>query len=125
MSGIAVKVEGLRETVRKFEKAGVEVNDLKDAFLKVGTMVVTASRPYTPVLSGKLRQSIRASRTKNKSVVRAGYPSWRPYAPIQHFGGYHNIEGKEYLYKGLDAKRGAVLTTLSQGVNDAIRRSGL
>lgn len=80
-----VRLTGLRETVRSLERAGVEVNDLKDAFAKIGQLVTTRATHAVPRRSGALAASIRPSRTKNKSVVRAG-SARVPYAGINNYG---------------------------------------
>lgn len=80
-----VKVTGLRETVRSLERAGVEVNDLRAAFTKIGQVVVARAERNVHGRTGALSASIRPSRTKNKAVVRAG-SARVPYAGINNYG---------------------------------------
>lgn len=83
MSGL--KVTGLREAVRALERAGADVADLKAAFTKIGRVVVGRAERSVPGRTGALSASIRASRTKNKAVVRAG-SARVPYAGINNYG---------------------------------------
>ncbi len=80
-----VRVEGLRETVRRLERLGVDVGDLKDAFGAISREVVTEATALVPVDSGALKGAIRAARTKNKAVVRAG-SARVPYAGVINYG---------------------------------------
>lgn len=91
-----VKVTGLRETIRALNKLGVEDQDLKIAFKKIGNMVVSDAKALAPSRSGKLAGSIKASNTKNKSIVRAG-GARIPYAGVIHYGGYNNIQAHPFL----------------------------
>ncbi len=84
--GPGVRITGLRETVRKLERLGIETQDLKRAFGRISTTVVTDARRDVPVASGALSASIRPGNTKNKSVVRAGYAARVPYAGVINYG---------------------------------------
>lgn len=83
-----VRVEGLRETVRRLESLGVDVADLKDAFGAISREVVTEAATLANALedaTGALAGTIRAARTKNKAVVRAG-SARIPYAGVINYG---------------------------------------
>lgn len=120
----AIQVTGLRETVRSLEKFGVEVSDLKAAFKRIGGLVVDEAQSLAPKLSGKLAGSIKASNTKNKSIVRAGGGSI-PYAGVIHYGGYHGIEPHPFLTNALGTKQGDVIGTLDKELKGLIRRLDL
>ncbi len=81
-----VHVEGLRETVRRLERLGVDTQDLKDAFGQISAEVVSEASVLVPVKSGRLKTSIRAAKTKNKAVVRAGTGSRAPHAGVINYG---------------------------------------
>lgn len=122
---VGVRVEGLRETVAKLEKLGAESGDLKDAFNKAGQIVVNKAKPLTNPKSGRLAGSIRASRTKNKSIIRAG-GARIPYAGVIHFGWPgHNIEPKNYLYGAAASSQDEVVNVIDRELNELIRRLGL
>lgn len=84
-----VRVTGLREAIRSLERLGVSVQDLKAAFGAIGNKVVSDAQSLAPVKSGKLASSIKASKTKNKSVIRAGSKAIN-YASFVEFGSVHN-----------------------------------
>lgn len=72
MSRVTVEVEGLRELTRDLEKAGVEVDDLKDVFSDIAAAASSTAQQFTPRDSGALRASVRPNRAKNKAVVTFG-----------------------------------------------------
>lgn len=122
---MTIRVEGLKQTVRSLERLGVETQDLKAGFKKAGNVVVDESRGLVPVLSGKLLNTIRASNTKNKAIVRAG-GARVPYAGVIHWGWPgHNIEPNEFLVEGLANKQEQVLTVIEQELDALIKRLNL
>ena len=122
MSGVRVK--GLREIVRSLERMGVEVADLKAAFNRIGNVVVAEAVSLAPTQSGALANSIRASKTKNKSEVRAGSAKV-PYAGVINYGGYNNIEGVHFLDGAEKNKRGEVIQEMKSDLNRLIQSLGL
>lgn len=115
-----VQIKGLREVIRSLERFGVQVGDLKAAFRKVGNLVVNDAKPRTNPLTGRLAGSIRASNTKNKSIIRAG-GARVPYAGVIHYGGYHGIEGKHYLTEAIESKESQGVQVLQEELRGLIR----
>ena len=124
MAATSIRVEGLREVARTLERAGVEASDLKNAFNQIGNIVVAEAKTLTPVLTGRLAASLRASKTKNKATVRAGGASI-PYAGVIHYGNYNNITGTYYLTKAADNKQDAVVDALENELNNLLNRLNL
>lgn len=92
MSRGGFHVEGLREAIRDLEAAGVEIEDLKDAFAKVSTEARDVTARNTPKRSGRLAAAPRASRAKNKAIVTVG-GARVPYAgPIFYGWPHRNIK---------------------------------
>lgn len=118
---MAVHVEGLREVVRSLEKFGVAVTDLKAVFKKIGNMVVGDATSLAPRRSGALIATIKASNTKNKSIVRAG-SARVPYAGVQHYGGYNNIAPHPFLTDAVAKNRQAAIDEMDNGLADLIRQ---
>lgn len=114
----------MRQTIRSLQNAGVEVNDLKGASKKAGNVVVDESKTLVPELTGRLMNSIRASNTKNQSIVRAGGAKV-PYAGVIHWGGYHNIEPHPFLTEALNNKNQEVLTVYEQELAALLNRLNL
>lgn len=119
-----LEVKGLRETIRTLEKFGVQVADLKASFKRIGNIVVNEARTLAPKKSGKLLGTIKASNTKNKSIVRAG-GARVPYAGVIHYGGYHNIEPHPFLTNALQANQSKVVQELDREIHGLIRGAGL
>lgn len=120
-----VNVTGLREAVRGLEKLGVDVADLKDVMQRVGGVVRDEAATLAPRRSGKLADSIRASRTKGKAIIRAGGRAV-PYAGVINYGWpAHNIEPAGFMEKALANRQQAALTTLADGLRDLIRQHNL
>lgn len=120
-----IQVKGLKETISAFKRLGVEVKDLKDAFKRIGNLVVSEAQSKAPKKSGALAGSIKASNTQNKSVVRAGSAKV-PYAGVQEWGWpRHNIEATHYLNKAVESKQGEVLTALEDELQNLVRRLDL
>lgn len=116
---MTVRIDGLRETVRSLERFGVEAADLKSAFKGIGNMVVQEAVSMTPVLTGRLAASIRASNTKNKSEVRAG-SARIPYAGVIHYGGYNNITGVPFLTMAVEKKQSEAVRQMEADLNRLI-----
>ena len=80
-----VEVIGLRKIVRSMEKAGVGVEDLKDAFTRIGNRALNTANSGTPIRSGALLGTNKQSRRKNSVYLRSG-SARVPYARFVHYG---------------------------------------
>jgi hypothetical protein len=85
MPAPALQVDGARRLRAALRRAGVSVQNLKDAHAAVAAQVAADARPRTPVRSGALRASLRSSGTQSAAIVRAGRARV-PYAGPIHFG---------------------------------------
>jgi hypothetical protein len=122
-NGVSVRTTGLAKTARALEKAGADSTDMKQLMFDIGMLIVRASLP--PVLSGRLKSTIRAGRGKTKAVVRAGGAK-APYAPVIHYGyRARNIEPQPYLLEALQKERGDVFRQLENGIEDILRKNNL
>lgn len=121
---LEVHVEGLRETVRALERAGVEVNDLKDVFGGVAAEAADVARGFTPRRTGALQGSIRGNRAKNKAVVTFG-KARVPYAgPIIYGWRKRNITGSRTLERTDAVMDGRAPQMLERGIARIIERYG-
>lgn len=120
-----IGVIGLKEFIKTLQALGVEVNDLKAAWGRIGNIVVKEAQSRAPKVSGALAGSIRASNAKGGATVRAGRARV-PYAAVQHWGWPgHNIEGTYYLTNAADAKRAEVIEAVSDELERLLRQLGL
>lgn len=95
--GARVEVRGLSKLVSTMRRAGVGLEDMKEANRKAGEIVAVAGRQAAPRgATGKLASSIRSARQARKAVVRAGGSGIR-YARFQEFGSAKN-PARRYLY---------------------------
>lgn len=90
-------VQGLNKLTRAMKKAGVEIQDMKDANARVGTVVVDQARPITPHRTGALAGSIRPAQRRSGVVVRAGGGRIR-YAKFVEYG-TEKMSARSYLIK--------------------------
>ena len=93
------EVKGLNKLTRALKKAGVEIQDLKEANQRVGGVVLQASSPLTPRRTGALAGSLRVANRQSGVVVRAGGGRVR-YAKYVEYG-TRKMPGRSYLVKGV------------------------
>lgn len=120
----SVQVKGLKETIRSLEQFGVSAEDLKTAFTKIGLIVQQDAQSNVRTKTGALAASIRPSKTKNKSEIRAG-SARVPYAGVQEYGGYNGIEPMSYLRDAVSDNRDTVTRLIDDELGDLIRRYDL
>ncbi|GAA1977503.1 hypothetical protein GCM10009798_43400 [Nocardioides panacihumi] len=65
-------VTGLREITRGMERAGVDVEDLKDVMGEVATEAAHVMKPFIPRKSGALADTARPNRAKGRAIVTVG-----------------------------------------------------
>lgn len=124
---LRVYVRGIRETVRALEAAGAQVQDLKDVFERAGAVVQRAAK--VPEKTGKLAKSVRITKTKNRSAIKAGGKRV-PYAVANHFGRYFpttgtRVEGSFFFKNAVQEKRGEVLRIMVGGLEKLFKKYDL
>lgn len=124
-SDTGVRIEGLRETVRTLERYGVDVEDLKEAFGAISRDVATEAAGIVPVRTGRLRNSIRPTRTKNRAVVRAGTAAI-PYAGVINYGHpRRGIQPTGFLTDPANSNTEAKVAQLEANLEALARKYGL
>lgn len=122
---MAVHIEGLREMTRAMEKAGIEVEDLKEAMHQVAAEATRVMQPHIPTRSGKLRNSARPNKAKGKAVVTIGRATV-PYAgPIQYGWRKRNIKPARYVEKTDAVMDTRAAEILEDGWDTITRKHGL
>lgn len=112
-----IQVDGARELRAALKRAGNDASDLKDANRAAGEIVAGAARILVPRRSGRLGDTIRASRAKGSATVTAGKAAL-PYAGVIHFGWpAHNIEPQPFLYDAVDARRHEVVKAYQKAID--------
>ena len=85
-----VRVTGLRKVQRALKQFGATAEDMKQAMSNVSNKVVHDAQALTPVRTGNLRASIRASKAQAKATIRGGNNSKLYYASFVEYGAEHN-----------------------------------
>lgn len=124
-AGGSVKVEGLNKTLTALQRAGVEVQDLKDAMSAIAAEGARLASGFAPVRTGRLRHTIRGNKAKAKAIVTAGLARV-PYAGAINYG-WPNRGIKPSLFMQMADKELAdkAVDMLSAGIDRAIERAGL
>lgn len=115
------RVTGLRETIRNLERLGVNVQDLKEAFLDIANDVVQEAGALVRRKTGALAATIRPAKSKNKAVVRAGNGTRVPYAGIINY----NRPGDEFLTRPANENPEQKIAKIEHNLDALIRRYSL
>lgn len=124
MPAFRVLVINDKSVVNSLRKAALKVSDLSAAWKRIGTSIAADATPLTPVISGDIQRSIRVGKAKGQAVVRAGWANM-VYAPIQHYGGYNNIQGKMFLTTALYSNEDYANREIEDEIDRIISRAGL
>lgn len=120
-----VRVEGLRETVRGLERAGVEVADLKDVFGRIAAEGAETGAGFTPTRTGRLARSARGNKAKNRAVVMWGRASVPWAGPILFGWPRRGIKAAATLRRTDDVMEVKAPRLLEDGIGDMLHRYGL
>jgi hypothetical protein len=85
MAGPALEVDGARQLRASLKRAGLSVQDLKDAHRQVAELVAAKAVPDAPRRTGRLASTVRPAGTQSAAIVRAG-SARVPYAGPIHWG---------------------------------------
>lgn len=118
-----VEVEGARELRRALKRLDGNLADLRDVHRDAAELVRQEAASLVPVLTGRLRSTLRVSARNVQAAVLAGGRSMVPYAGPIHFGWHaRNIEPQPFLYDAADARRDEVRDTYERRVASLIHR---
>ena len=92
-----LRIVGLAEFTRTCKKAGIEMEQFKEATQRTGQVVSFHAMSNAPKVSGRLASSIRPGRAVSRVIVYAGSASV-PYAGPIHWGWpSRNIRSQPFL----------------------------
>jgi len=123
MASKTVTAEGLQETIRTLKKLGVEVEDLKGAFTRIGSRATAKVKAGTPVKSGRLQATVKQSKRQNSVYIYSGSKK-AYYAPFVHFG-TKTISKNPWMTRVATAEGPYAIKQLENEVNSIIRKYGL
>lgn len=118
-----VQIVGLRKVVRQIEKLGVEAEDLKAVFTRIGARALNTANAGTPVASGALKASNRQSKRKNSVYLYSGKAKTY-YARFVHYG-TTKMEARPYLVKSVEKDGPWAVRQLEDEVARLINKLGL
>lgn len=122
---MTVHISGLREITRAMERAGVEVEDLKDVMHAIATEARDTLAPLLPRVTGRLAGSARPNRAKGKAVVNIG-GARVPYAgPILYGWPKRHIRPSLAIPRTDDHMETRAPELLAQGWNTIAEKNGL
>lgn len=116
-----VRVSGARELRAALKRAGVSLQDLKDANEAVGQLVADAAKPEGPRRTGRLVGSVRPAKAAGRARVMAGGASV-PYAGPIHWGWpARGITAQPFIADAAQATEGQWLGQYQEALDDIIR----
>ena len=116
-----IEVEGGPQLRRAFRKLGDRAGDLKALHADVAQPVLDSAEQGVPVVSGRLRRTLRKSARKTGASIEAGRGI--PYEGPIHFGWRaRNIEPQPFLYDALDDRRSEVARKYDEGIGRLVMR---
>lgn len=128
VGGLAALNRGLKAVDKNAPK------ELRLALNSAADLLVDATRPKIPSVSGAARRSLVARSTRTSARVGVGGKK-APYYPWLDFGGQGRIKGRpaprqfiregRYLYPTLRQVRPRIEAHLQQALSDLVRNAGL
>lgn len=122
---IDVDIKGTNTVKLTLDRVGVRFSDLAPAFQRIGARIANEAMVLAPVLTGRLRRTIRNSKAKSRSTVRAGNNRMPPYAGVIHYGGYNNIQAHPFLTTALHRNADYIHNELNDEIGRVIREFDL
>lgn len=120
-----VYIQGLREVTRAMERAGVDVEELKDVMGGIAAEGARVMEGFAPRRSGALKASIRGNRAKGKAVVTMGKARVPYAAPIQWGWKARNIKPARIVERTDDVMEDRVVQRLEEGWAEIAERHSL
>lgn len=118
-----VRVEGLRKVIRSVEKLGVDVEDLRGVFTRIGARAISTANAGTPVSSGALKGTNKQSKRKNSVYLYSGSKK-AYYARFVHYGTIF-MEARPYLSDVVKKDGPWAVQQLDKELANLISKAGL
>jgi hypothetical protein len=128
MQNAGIKVTGIKGSIRALRDLGVPDKAIKEGGYQAGEIVASEARSLVPVKTGKLKRSIRTSKTLNKVEVKAGGAKV-PYANPIHWGWfydkqtfvYKNIRPQPFFTRAIYLKRETVYKEYFRNIDNLLK----
>lgn len=120
-----IQVTGAKELRRALKRMDADLKDLTRINKSAAEIVARTARERAPVLTGRLRNTIKVGATRTRGTVSAGNRGNVPYAGPIHFGWpQRNISPQPFIYDALDERRSEVVELYQTRVADLVTRVG-
>lgn len=123
MAETYLRLTGAGEVERDLAKLGIRMSDLD--FTRIANEGMRLAATFAPRRSGKLAESIKASKSKSRATIKAG--SRRvPYAgPINYGWPTRSIRAANFMQRADAVLRRRVPAELERQIRAAIARQGM
>lgn len=122
MSQARVKVDGARKLRAELRRAGISLDDLKDANARVADYVAQQARTRAPRRTGRLAASLRGNRAQARAVVSAPRVIYGP--PIHWGWPRRNIRPNPWIYETAQNTEAQWLPMYEQAISAVIDKLG-
>lgn len=125
-----IQVVGLGKLKRDLKRLGDDLGDLKQAHKRAAEAVAEDARKRVPVLTGRMKASIRAAGQAGGAVIRGGSKSV-PYFGFIDFGGNTGIDKSvvrpflpkgRVLYPAIDAQQKEVVSIFDREIEQLLNK---
>lgn len=141
-SGV-IQAEGLGQLRKSLKAVGADKTEVANANYEAAETLVRAALPRVPVLSGRLRGSLRPARTQASAIARAGNNGALGYAAPIHWGwarvgashrgvltpngkgAFRNIEPQPFFSEALGYTYEEILSNYNRNMQNLVNKYGL
>jgi hypothetical protein len=138
--GGAIEAEGLGLLQRSLKAVGADKTEIADANYDAAQTLIRAALPRVPVLSGRLKSSLRPARTQGSAIARAGNNGTLGYAAPIHWGwavvgpqtksrlrpgSVRNIEPQPFFSEALGYTYEEILANYNRKMQNLVNKYGL
>jgi hypothetical protein len=115
------EVEGGARLRRTLRSAGAELEDFKNVHKDVGNIILPAAKANTPVVSGRLQNTVRAAGTNGGVIIRAGGAKV-PYANVIHWWNQGRYTARPWVTTAARATEPAWLARYNKGIEEVLAK---
>ena len=138
--GGAIQAEGLGQLQSSLKAVGADKAEIAEANFQAATTLIRAALPRVPVLSGRLRGSLKAGRAQGQAEARAGNNGRLGYAAPIHWGwaivgantksrlrpgSIRNIEPQPFFSEALGYTYEEILANYNRDMQTLVNKYGL
>ena len=124
----AIKIVGLKETVKQLEALGIQAQDFKPIWQQVMGPIHAESVAAMPVRTGRLARSVKIFKRKNAAGIYIRKSKALRYDRFAYFGGGKGHRGKPYnrvFTKMIDKHEDDIRANIDRRIEELKRRNGL